>query len=150
MGKYDDRAYEVGKGKPPAKHQWPKGTSGNPRGPRKRADRDKATPNELLAEIINEKVWVTINGKEVQVTKKELILVGLVHEAINGTASSRHRAYKTLKEEGALNLLPINKQQTPEQREAALRDLVTTLAKSAAASDPKYAAELRGWGYPDT
>lgn len=142
MGKYDDRPYEVGKGKPPAAHRWRKGTSGNPLGPRKRANRDDATFKELLADIINEKVKVTINGREGWLTKKEMILIGLVHDAVNGTPAARLRAYRELKEAGALDLLPSGKQSTPEQQKEAIAKLVEELAEFAAEHDPKYAAEL--------
>lgn len=134
MGQYDDRPYEVGKGKPPLQHRWKKGQSGNPRGPRRKAKRDEATMTELLADIINAPVEVMFEGKPQLVTKKELILMKLVHDAAAGTPFQRDRAIKSLQEMDAFNLLPPDRQKTPEQQEAALAGLIEFLAEEARAT----------------
>jgi hypothetical protein len=59
MGQYDNRDYPIGKGKPPAEHQFKKGRSGNPRGPRHKKKAKEATLEVLAHEAVNEMVSVS-------------------------------------------------------------------------------------------
>lgn len=131
MGQYDDRPYKVGKGKPPAEYRWKPGQSGNPKGPKKRADPKTATMSELLADAINGTTEVTIDGKRVMMTKKQLILLGLVHDAASGTPNQRIRAIRELRDVGAFDLLPLDKQPDPEEHARRIAAVVEELAREA-------------------
>ena len=80
------RDYEIGYGKPPRGRPFQKGQSGNPRGPR-----GKSLP-ALLVAALNEKVYVTIDGKRRRITKREAI----VKQMVNQSASADLRATKML------------------------------------------------------
>jgi Family of unknown function (DUF5681) len=64
------RSYEVGYGKPPVKHQFKPGESGNKKG------RPKITPtvSELAARELKRKRLVVIEGKEVKIETAEFLL----------------------------------------------------------------------------
>jgi Family of unknown function (DUF5681) len=83
-----EREYTVGKGKPPLHTRFQKGQSGNPKGHRK-GSRNVAT---LLEQALNERVFVTENGKRKTITKLEAMLKQLANKA----ASGDHRAIKLL------------------------------------------------------
>jgi Family of unknown function (DUF5681) len=74
----DDDAF--GYGKPPRKHQFQKGTSGNPRG-RPKGSKNLAT---MLEKSIKEKVEITENGKRRIVTKLEVAFKQLTNRAATG------------------------------------------------------------------
>src|SRR5208282_1652481 len=78
--------YKVGPGKPPLHTRFKKGQSGNPGG--------RSTKNlpALLADALNEKVYVTINGRRRKVTKREAI----VTQMVNKSASADLRATRML------------------------------------------------------
>ncbi|HKM69988.1 MAG TPA: DUF5681 domain-containing protein [Stellaceae bacterium] len=76
----------MGYGKPPRGRPFQKGQSGNPRGPR-----GKSLP-ALLVAALNEKVYVTIDGKRRKITKREAI----VKQMVNQSASADLRATKML------------------------------------------------------
>jgi len=80
------RDYAIGYGKPPRGRPFQKGQSGNPRGPR-----GKSLP-ALLVAALNEKVYVTIDGKRRRITKREAI----VKQMVNQSASADLRATKML------------------------------------------------------
>lgn len=72
--------YDVGRGKPPKKTQFPKGVSGNPNGrPPKKPD----LYTELTA-VLNEKVTVTIEGEPQRVTVQRALLLRLRDQALRG------------------------------------------------------------------
>lgn len=128
MGKYDDRPYEVGKGKPPRNHRFKPGQSGNPRGPTRKARAGDASMNELLAEIVNEDVAVTINNRTIRMPKKKAILIGIVHDAANGTPAQRLKVFNALEKLGAFDLLPADRQADPGNSSARTAELVHQLA----------------------
>ena len=67
--------YKVGPGKPPLHTRFKKGQSGNPGG---RSPKNLAT---LLADALNEKVYVTIDGKRRRITKREAIVTQMVNKS---------------------------------------------------------------------
>src|SRR5271166_5940174 len=77
---------KVGPGKPPLHTRFKKGQSGNPRG------RSPKNLPALLADALNERVWVTIDGKRRKITKREAI----VTQMVNKSASADLRATKML------------------------------------------------------
>ena len=82
----DDQDYKVGPGRPPLHTRFRKGQSGNPGGRRK-----KQLP-ALLADALNETVFVTIDGERREITKREAI----VHQLVNKSTSADLRATKML------------------------------------------------------
>ena len=134
MGKYDDRPYEVGKGKPPKEYCWKPGQSGSPKGPKPKANAERATMNELLAEILNESVDVTKidkkSGKEktVKMPLKKYILSGIARDAVSGTPAERLRAFNALHKVGAFDLGEADKQVTPQQHEQHITEVLQMLA----------------------
>ena len=87
------KGYAVGFGKPPKKHQFKAGQSGNPKG-RPKGVKNLATD---LEEELSEKLLVTEGGKQHAVTKQRAMLKALVAKALKGDV----RAAGTL-----LNLIP--------------------------------------------
>ena len=82
----DEHDYKVGPGKPPLNTRFKKGQSGNPGGRRK-----KQLP-ALLADALNETVFVTIDGERREITKREAI----VHQLVNKSTTADLRATKML------------------------------------------------------
>jgi len=82
----DEHDYKVGPGKPPLQTRFKKGQSGNPGGRRK-----KQLPT-LLADALDEPVFVTIDGERRQITKREAI----VHQLVNKSTTADLRATKML------------------------------------------------------
>jgi hypothetical protein len=82
----DEHDYKVGPGRPPLNTRFKKGQSGNPGGRRK-----KQLP-ALLADALNEMVFVTIDGERRQITKREAI----VHQLVNKSTTADLRATKML------------------------------------------------------
>lgn len=132
MGKYDDRPYEVGKGKPPKNNRWKKGQSGNPRGPRREPKEAEQGMHEMLADLANQLVPVKkADGTLIMLPKKKAILLGLVHDALSGTPRQRRDAVALLKEERFFELKPSDRPENAKQREEAIARFVTELAKEA-------------------
>jgi hypothetical protein len=82
----DEHDYKVGHGHPPLRTRFKKGQSGNPGGRRK-----KPLP-ALLADALNEPVFVTIDAERRQITKREAI----VHQLVNKSTTADLRATKML------------------------------------------------------
>ena len=76
-------SYEVGYGKPPREHQFPKGKSGNPSGSRGR----KRAPTTLTAAVkdaLLKKQVVTVGGKRRRMTRLEIVAERLIASATQG------------------------------------------------------------------
>ncbi len=127
MGKYDNRDYDVGKGKPPKKYQFEKGQSGNPRGPRHKKKAKDATLEVLASEAVNELVMVVIGGREKRLPKKQAIVVGVVNDALTGTPAQRLRALKALVDIGAFDPTVEDGRLTPEIMEERSKALIDWL-----------------------
>ena len=82
----DEHDYKVGPGRPPLHTRFRKGQSGNPGGRRKR------NLPVLLADALDEPVFVTIDGERRQITKREAI----VHQLVNKSTTADLRATKML------------------------------------------------------
>lgn len=76
--------YTVGYGKPPARHRFKPGQSGNPKG------RPKHLPElaDLTAKELRRRGLVTIDGKQVSITMLELFVKKLVGLAAKGNPKS--------------------------------------------------------------
>ena len=77
---------DVGYGKPPKKHQFKKGTSGNPSGRRKNTKSFDA----ILAEVLRRRITLTLNGASITTTKSNALVQVLIKFANAG--SLRHIA----------------------------------------------------------
>jgi len=76
----DSPRYEVGYGKPPQGTRFKKGKSGNPTG-RPKGSKNLAT---IFAELGNERVTVTENGRTRRLTKMEAIILQLTNKSLSG------------------------------------------------------------------
>lgn len=104
MGKYDDRPYVVGKGKPPKEHQFPKGKSGNISG--KGKPKPRKALREQLMKAGNQVVAVPTPRGTRKMTWNELGIALLYQDMHNGTPAERLRAFKELRAHGAFDTLP--------------------------------------------
>jgi hypothetical protein len=80
--------YEIGRGRPPKKHQWKKGQSGNPKGrPRKQRPKWKGDDGAILRRLDAEEI--TLNGRVMTMREAEL-------RRVVASAVSDRRARKLL------------------------------------------------------
>lgn len=127
MGRYDDRPYEVGNGKPPAQHRFKKGQSGNPRGPRHKKKARDATLEVLAHDAVNELVTVFVGGRERRLPKKQAIVVGVVNDALTGTPAQRLKAVEALRKIGAFDQTVEDRRITPEMQAECAQQLIAHL-----------------------
>jgi hypothetical protein len=73
---------ENGYGKPPKKHQFKKGVSGNPTG----RPKGKTSLTTDLQKILNKKITIQVNGENMRITKQQAFLQRLVNDALAGEA----------------------------------------------------------------
>ncbi len=91
--------YEVGYGKPPKKHQFPKGKSGNPRG---RPRRKKELGSLDISPLLDEAVTVTIRGQKRKITTFEANVRQLANNAFAGDITSIVQFFDLCKEFGVI------------------------------------------------
>jgi hypothetical protein len=101
--------YKVGYGRPPKKHQFKKGQSGNPTGLR---HAKKSLYEEIIAELQSEKI-VVIEGKSKKFTKQAI----LVKNAVSHASSGKIQLLKLLVE-AAPKMEQMNKQHINDHAEA--------------------------------
>ena len=75
---------EKGYGKPPKKHQFKKGVSGNPRG----RPKGKKSFTAIFKKLENEKITIQINGKTEKLTIEQAILKRVMIDSVVGKSSS--------------------------------------------------------------
>jgi hypothetical protein len=85
-------SYEVGYGRPPAKHRFPKGVSGNPKG-RAKGTRNFAT---LFMKAMTKSVTITENGKRKKISKLEAAATQLANDAARGDKKAIQLAFTLL------------------------------------------------------
>ncbi|MBX9927040.1 MAG: hypothetical protein K2Y05_11830, partial [Hyphomicrobiaceae bacterium] len=95
--------YEVGFGKPPRHSQFQPGRSGNPRG-RPRGRLNLAT---ILQNTLDKKVSINEGGKPKIVSKRELMYVNAVNNAIKGDARSLMTLISIKARVGSKDLEPV-------------------------------------------
>ena len=135
MSDYDDRDYEVGKGKPPKETRWKKGQSGNPSGrPPAKRDARTMTATEIAGRLANEQIAATMNGKQIKLTRKEAALAAIFNDALSGDSLTRARAIKLLLDISAFNVPQVSRKSTDEER----RKFLERLAQEAELFDPDY------------
>lgn len=89
-----DDEYEVGYGKPPRKHQFKKGVSGNPSGRRARSKNF----DTLIEQQLDTKVVVNFGGRKVRVPARQAIVMKLMIDALNGKARALEMLLKHVRE----------------------------------------------------
>jgi hypothetical protein len=79
----DDFDDTVGYGNPPKGTQFKKGKSGNPKG---------RPPNkiwhQIVQDVLNEEVTITVNGEKKKMTKKEAAVQQLLNESMKGKSTA--------------------------------------------------------------
>lgn len=80
-----DQNYDVGYGKPPKPGQFKKGQSGNPKGRPKGAKGVKAS----LKRELTSPITVRERGREIKLSKAEVLAKGLMGDALKGDAKAR-------------------------------------------------------------
>lgn len=117
---------EVGYGKPPKKHWFKPGQSGNPKG-RKKGSRGLKT--DLRAEL-RSKVPVTENGKTKQLTKQQLVLKALVTKAAKGDIRAAAQVLSLSMQMHGIEDERVGKSQVSASDAAVLEDYLASIAGS--------------------
>ena len=81
----DEQNYNVGPGRPPLHTRFKKGRSGNPGGKRKHMP-------ALLADTLDEPIFITIDGERRQLTKRQAV----IHQLVDKSTTADLRATKML------------------------------------------------------
>jgi hypothetical protein len=80
----EDSDDDVGYGKPPRRHQFKPGESGNPKG-RKKGVKNEGT---ILQELLQHKVTITERGKARKITLQEAMLRKVAEDCLRGNIKS--------------------------------------------------------------
>lgn len=88
----NDDGEKAGYKKPPKKHRFKKGQSGNPSGKKKKS-MDSAS---ILARELEKTILINENGMEIRITKKQALFTSLTNDSIKGNATARRLLIKIL------------------------------------------------------
>lgn len=115
----DNKSYEVGKGKPPKKHQFKPGQSGNPKG------RPKGSKNvhHVLTKILGEKITITDAGKKMVVDKLEGAIRVMVNKSFEGSPASLKLLLEVLEYGGDLEQSSAENPFTDEDHAELMKEL---------------------------
>ena len=84
------KQYDAGYGKPPIKHQFKKGKSGNPSGKPKLLPQKPAWDfQKNLIEELKSPMTITENGKKKKISKKDALVKSFVADALKGDKAAR-------------------------------------------------------------
>lgn len=133
--------YEIGYGKPPKQHQFPKGFSGNLKGKPKGAKNVKTD----LEEELREQVEINDGGKVKRVTKQRLLIKAQVNKAIKGgdKAAAIILNLKLKLDELGAEAKAAGVQLDPDEQDV-LDALTKRLLRRASAIDPKPSDKANG------
>jgi Family of unknown function (DUF5681) len=119
----DDDDY-VGYCKPPKKHWFKPGQSGNPKG-RKKGSRGLKT--DLKAEL-NSRVTITENGRTISLTKQQVIIKSLATKAAKGDVKAANSIVALTIQMHGIEDERIGKSQVSAADEAVLKDYLASIA----------------------
>jgi len=118
-------AYQVGPGKPPLQTRFRKGQSGNPRG------RKAKNLPALLADALNERVYVTVDAKRRRITKREAVITQLVNKSAGADLRATKMLIDMLKEiERKTGMAPPEARAATPADEEVLASFAARLRKS--------------------
>lgn len=117
---------EVGYGKPPKKHRFPKGVSGNPGG-RKKGSRGLKT--DLNAEL-KSRVNITENGKTITLTMQRTIIKALAMKAAKGDVKAANSIVAMTIQMNGIEDERVGKSQVSAADLAVLADFMASISGS--------------------
>ncbi len=115
----EDHDDDVGYGKPPQKHRFKPGTSGNPKG------RPKGSKNvqHILTKILGEKITVTDAGKKMVVDKLEGAMRVLVNKSFEGRPQSLKLLLEVMEYGGGSEQAPVENPHTDDDYSVLMKEL---------------------------
>jgi len=78
--------YEIGYKKPPKDSQFKPGQSGNKKG----RPKDCRNTYNMLTEVLDQKISIKENGRDLRISKKLAMIMQLVNKAVKGDAKAIH------------------------------------------------------------
>jgi hypothetical protein len=115
---------EVGYGKPPAKHRFKTGQSGNPKGRPKGAK----SHGLILRELLNRKIEVRESGRARKITVFEAILLRFTEDALKGNTKTaaflfdRYERNEEIQESGEFSQLSTQEKKVLDDFARRIRD----------------------------
>jgi len=94
--------YEIGYCRPPAASQWMPGMSGNPRGRKKAAAKQKQDILSLVREELTKERMVTEHGKTVRTSVMQIFAKHIMNDIVKSSGPHRLRLLNRLLELGVL------------------------------------------------